>query len=45
MMTGGWKYGATYYLNHKWHKQWGGELMFNDNNGHGWIPPIRQLFR
>ena len=37
---GGWKYGATYYLNHKWHKQWGGELMFNDNNGHGWIPPI-----
>tara|TARA_R100000808_G_C2102211_1_gene118927 strand:+ start:382 stop:915 length:534 start_codon:yes stop_codon:yes gene_type:complete len=35
-----WKYGATYYLNHKWHKQWGGEFMFTDNNGHGWIPPM-----
>jgi len=33
-----WKYGATYYLNHRWHKQWGGEFMFTDNNGHGWIP-------
>ena len=37
---GKWKYGATYYVNHKWHKQWGGELMFTDNNGHGWIPPM-----
>ena len=35
-----WKYGATYYLNHKWHRQWGGEFMFTDNNGHGWIPPV-----
>ncbi len=37
---GRWKYGATYYLNHKWHRQWGGEFMFTDNNGHGWIPPV-----
>lgn len=37
---GGWKYGATYYVNHKWHRQWGGEFMFTDNNGHGWIPPV-----
>ena len=34
------KYGATYYINHKWHRQWGGEFMFTDNNGHGWIPPV-----
>ena len=33
-----WKYGATYYLNHKWHNQWGGEFMFTDGAGHGWIP-------
>ncbi len=37
---GTWKYGATYYINHKWHKQWGGEFMFTDANGHGWIPPV-----
>lgn len=35
-----WKYGATYYINHKWHRHWGGEFMFTDNNGHGWIPPV-----
>jgi len=35
---GNWKYGATYYLNHKWHNQWGGEFMFTDGSGHGWIP-------
>jgi hypothetical protein len=35
-----WKYGATYYINHRWLKQWGGEFMFTDNNGHGWIPPV-----
>ncbi len=35
-----WEYGATYYINHKWHKQWGGEFMFTDNRGHGWIPPV-----
>ena len=37
---GGWKYGATYYLNNRWHRQWGGEFMFTENNGHGWIPPV-----
>tara|TARA_R100001163_G_C4982572_1_gene138146 strand:- start:47 stop:580 length:534 start_codon:yes stop_codon:yes gene_type:complete len=37
---GSWKYGATYYLNHKWHKQWGGELMFTDLNGHGFLPVV-----
>jgi|TARA_E500000318_G_scaffold80269_1_gene75428 Rps23 Pro-64 3,4-dihydroxylase Tpa1-like proline 4-hydroxylase len=35
-----WRYGATYYLNHKWHRQWGGEFMFTDEEGHGWIPPV-----
>ena len=37
---GVWKYGATFYINHKWHKQWGGEFMFTDNTGHGWIPLV-----
>ena len=37
---GQWKYGATYYINHRWHKQLGGEFMFTDENGHGWIPPV-----
>ncbi len=37
---GKWKYGATFYINNKWHKQWGGEFMFTDGNGHGWIPPV-----
>ena len=35
-----WLYAATYYINHKWNRQWGGEFMFTDNNGHGWIPPV-----
>jgi hypothetical protein len=34
------KYGVTFYLNHRWNKKWGGELMFKDNNLHGWIPPM-----
>ena len=39
------KYGATYYLNHKWHKQWGGEFMFMNKNSdgsdsYGFIPPV-----
>ena len=33
-----WKYGATYYINRRWHPQWGGEFMFTDGAGHGWIP-------
>ena len=37
---GRWKYGATYYLNNKWHRQWGGEFMFTDVNGHGFLPPV-----
>ena len=35
-----WKYGASFYLNHRWYQNWGGEFMFNDNNGHGWLPPL-----
>ena len=37
---GQWKYGATYYLNNRWHKQWGGEFMFTDSNGHGFLPVV-----
>ena len=37
---GSWTYGATYYLNNKWHKQWGGEFMFTDANGHGFLPVV-----
>ena len=35
-----WKYGATYYINRRWNENWGGEFMFTENNGHGWIPPV-----
>ena len=35
-----WKYGATFYINNKWQKEWGGEFMFKDNTNHGWIPPV-----
>ena len=31
---------TIHYMNHRWLKNWGGELMFTDGNGHGWIPPI-----
>ena len=37
---GKWKYGATYYVNRRWDKQWGGEFMFKDKNSHGYIPLI-----
>jgi len=37
---GGWTYGATYYINNKWNTQFGGELMFNSGNGHGYIPIV-----
>ena len=37
---GNWRYGATYYLNNKWHKQWGGEFMFTDANGFGFLPVV-----
>ena len=36
---GGATYGATWYLNKRWHPQWGGEFMFKDSAGHGFIPP------
>ena len=37
---GNYKYGATYYLNHKWHEQWGGEFMFKGPSGHGFLPVV-----
>jgi|TARA_Y100000114_G_scaffold156958_1_gene186260 hypothetical protein len=37
---GQWKYGATYYINRRWNTQWGGEFMFTNQAGHGWIPPV-----
>lgn len=37
---GNWKYGATYYLNHRWNKHWGGEFMFTDSSGHGFLPVV-----
>ena len=37
---GSWRYGATFYINHRWKKEWGGEFMFTDNNGQGWLPPV-----
>ena len=36
----GWTYGATYYINNRWNTQFGGELMFNSENGHGYIPVV-----
>jgi|TARA_R100000482_G_C5047939_1_gene111337 Rps23 Pro-64 3,4-dihydroxylase Tpa1-like proline 4-hydroxylase len=36
----GHKYGATYYLNSKWNSNWGGEFMFKDNNGFGFLPCV-----
>ena len=35
-----WKYGATYYVNNRWNTQFGGELMFTSENGHGYIPVV-----
>jgi Rps23 Pro-64 3,4-dihydroxylase Tpa1-like proline 4-hydroxylase len=35
-----WEYGATYYLNNRWNNQFGGEFMFTNEGGHGWIPPV-----
>lgn len=37
---GSYKYGATYYINCKWNKHWGGEFMFVDKGAHGFIPVI-----
>tara|TARA_R100001510_G_C7612386_1_gene175512 strand:- start:362 stop:910 length:549 start_codon:yes stop_codon:yes gene_type:complete len=35
-----WKYGITYYVNKRWSKQWGGELLFSHIKGSGYIPII-----
>ena len=35
-----WTYGATYYLNNKWQRQWGGEFMFTDTSGNSFIPVL-----
>ena len=35
-----WKYGATFYVNRRWNRQHGGELMFHSENGHGFIPVV-----
>ena len=37
---GNWKYGATYYLNHRWNKHWGGEFMFSNENGFSFLPYV-----
>ena len=31
-------YAATYYFNHRWGESWGGEFMFKDKSGSGFIP-------
>jgi|TARA_R100001594_G_scaffold1328_5_gene5671 hypothetical protein len=37
---GNWTYGATYYINHRWDKNWGGEFMFKDDLAHGFLPYV-----
>jgi Rps23 Pro-64 3,4-dihydroxylase Tpa1-like proline 4-hydroxylase len=37
---GTWKYGATYYINRRWNINWGGEFMFTNETGHGFLPVI-----
>jgi hypothetical protein len=34
----GHKYGATYYLNSRWNRNWGGEFMFKDGDQSGFLP-------
>jgi Rps23 Pro-64 3,4-dihydroxylase Tpa1-like proline 4-hydroxylase len=36
----GYKYGVTYYLNHRWNYKFGGELLFQYENGNGFIPIV-----
>jgi len=36
---GNYTYGATYYLNNRWHNTWGGEFMFKIDKSHGFIEP------
>lgn len=36
---GGYKYGCTYYINKRWNRDFGGELMFNiPGNVNGFLP-------
>ena len=37
---GSWKYGVTYYVNRRWNRDWGGEFMFTDTKGHGFLPYV-----
>jgi len=37
---GSWTYGATFYVNRRWNNNFGGELMFKSENGHGYIPIV-----
>ena len=34
------KYAATFYFNRTWNPSWGGELMFKNNKGSGFIPIV-----
>jgi Rps23 Pro-64 3,4-dihydroxylase Tpa1-like proline 4-hydroxylase len=36
----GHNYAITYYLNHKWNQQWGGEFMYKHEGEFGFIPII-----
>jgi len=33
-------YGVTYYLNRRWNPKFGGELLFEDEDNKGFIPPV-----
>lgn len=37
---GNYKCAATFYINHKWNHQWGGEFMFKNETSAGFIPVI-----
>ena len=34
------KYGITYYINRRWHPEFGGEFLFKDKNANGFIPLV-----
>ena len=35
-----WKYGATYYVNRRWNRDFGGEFMFSHDHSQGWVPVV-----
>ncbi len=35
-----WKYGATYYVNRRWNRNFGGEFMFSHDLSQGWVPVV-----